>query len=103
MARNFDVVVVGGGPAGSSTAYVLASHGMKVALVEKKAFPREKLCGGLLSERARTTFLEIFGNAWGPSIEVTSYGVDFYQKYQYINGIDSTFSISPGKLENSKM
>jgi menaquinone-9 beta-reductase len=87
--QKFDVVVVGGGPAGSSAAYVLARHGMRVAMVEKKVFPRDKLCGGLLSERARTTFLEIFGDVWGPTIEVTSYGVNCYSAHQYVNGVDN--------------
>ena len=50
--NNFDVVVVGAGPSGSSAAYWLASSGVKVALVEKKTFPREKTCGDGLTPRA---------------------------------------------------
>ncbi len=47
-----DVLVVGGGPAGSSCAYWLAEAGWDVALVEKKVFPREKTCGDGLTPRA---------------------------------------------------
>ena len=51
-ARNFDVLVVGGGPSGSSCAYWLAEAGWDVALVEKKVFPRAKTCGDGLTPRA---------------------------------------------------
>ena len=47
-----DVLVVGGGPAGSSCAYWLADAGWDVVLVEKKAFPREKTCGDGLTPRS---------------------------------------------------
>ena len=47
--RSFDVVVVGAGPAGSATAIGLARLGYEVALVDKKAFPREKLCGDFVN------------------------------------------------------
>ena len=47
--RNFDVVIVGAGPAGSATAIGLARLGYEVALVDKKAFPREKLCGDFVN------------------------------------------------------
>ncbi len=47
-----DVLVVGGGPAGSSCAYWLAEAGWDVAVVEKKEFPREKTCGDGLTPRA---------------------------------------------------
>ena len=47
-----DVLVVGGGPAGSSCAYWLAEAGWDVALVEKKVFPREKTCGDGLTPRS---------------------------------------------------
>ena len=46
-----DVVVVGAGPAGSSAAYWLASAGLDVAVLEKAAFPREKVCGDGLTPR----------------------------------------------------
>ena len=43
MSRSrFDVLVVGGGPAGSVAALVLARGGVRVALVDKSAFPRDK-------------------------------------------------------------
>ncbi len=50
--RLHDVLVVGGGPSGSSCAYWLAEAGWDVALVEKKVFPREKTCGDGLTPRS---------------------------------------------------
>ncbi|MGW9044054.1 geranylgeranyl reductase family protein [Streptomyces lydicus] len=50
--RTADVIVVGAGPAGSATAYHLAKSGLDVLLLEKTAFPREKVCGDGLTPRA---------------------------------------------------
>jgi geranylgeranyl reductase family protein len=50
--RRADVVVVGAGPAGASTAYFLAQAGVDVLLLEKTSFPREKVCGDGLTPRA---------------------------------------------------
>lgn len=49
MRRTADVVVVGGGPAGSATAILLARAGLHVCLLEKGHYPREKPCGEYLS------------------------------------------------------
>jgi geranylgeranyl reductase family protein len=51
-SREHDVVVVGGGPSGSSCAYWLADAGWDVVVVEKKHFPRVKTCGDGLTPRA---------------------------------------------------
>ncbi|MDQ4051516.1 MAG: geranylgeranyl reductase family protein [Actinomycetota bacterium] len=45
-AEDFDVVVVGAGPAGSSAARAAAAAGVRVALLDRAAFPRYKTCGG---------------------------------------------------------
>ncbi len=50
--QDADVIVVGAGPAGSTTAYHLARCGLDVLLLEKTAFPREKVCGDGLTPRA---------------------------------------------------
>lgn len=47
-----DVAVVGGGPAGASAAYFLATRGRSVLVVEQKTFPRDKTCGDGLTPRA---------------------------------------------------
>jgi len=58
--KRFDVVVVGGGPAGSTAAYVLALNGFDVLVVDKSTFPRDKLCGGLLTLKTVKLLESIF-------------------------------------------
>ena len=50
--EQFDAIVIGAGPAGSTTAYDLARAGIHVLLLDKATFPREKPCGGAISARA---------------------------------------------------
>src|ERR1700681_4666267 len=47
-----DVIIVGAGPAGSTTAFYLAQAGLDVLVLEKSRFPREKVCGDGLTPRA---------------------------------------------------
>ena len=55
--QTFDIVVVGGGPAGATAAYKLGQSGAKVLLLDKAAsFPRDKPCGGGLSARLLDRF-----------------------------------------------
>jgi len=70
VRRTADVLVVGGGPAGSAVAILLARAGLKVCLLEKSHFPREKPCGeyvspGCLSILDRLGLLSAF-EALGP-------------------------------------
>lgn len=44
--ERFDVLVVGGGPAGSTLAYELSGSGLKIAIMDKQDFPRQKVCAG---------------------------------------------------------
>ena len=44
-----DVAIVGGGPAGSSCAWALRSSGLEVVVLDRAAFPRNKLCAGWIT------------------------------------------------------
>ena len=48
----YDLIIVGGGPAGSSAGRRAGIKGLHTLLIEKEVFPRYKACGGALSERA---------------------------------------------------
>jgi geranylgeranyl reductase family protein len=52
VADEADVIVIGAGPGGSAAAYHMARHGLRVLLLEKTEFPREKVCGDGLTPRA---------------------------------------------------
>jgi menaquinone-9 beta-reductase len=49
MSEPYDVLILGGGPAGSTCARALVAGGARVAIVDRAEFPRVKLCGGWLS------------------------------------------------------
>lgn len=61
MSLSYDVVIAGGGPAGAAAARVLAGRGASVALLDKAVFPRNKLCGGLLTWKTVRTLKRVFG------------------------------------------
>ncbi|HSP89974.1 MAG TPA: NAD(P)/FAD-dependent oxidoreductase [Vicinamibacterales bacterium] len=48
----WDAIVIGAGPAGALSACLLAREGLAVLLVERRAFPRRKVCGGCLNASA---------------------------------------------------
>jgi geranylgeranyl reductase family protein len=56
MKDQYDVIVAGAGPAGSSVAIHLATRGVNVLLVEQKKFPRPKLCGEFISPECQDHF-----------------------------------------------
>jgi geranylgeranyl reductase family protein len=60
MPFQYDVVVVGAGPAGSTAAYILSRKGYNILLLDKEHFPRKKLCGGCLTAKMLWLLNRIF-------------------------------------------
>jgi flavin-dependent dehydrogenase len=77
--NEYDVIVVGGGPAGAALAIRLAAAGARVLVAEQKRFPRAKLCGEFISPECRAHFaalgvLDAITAAGGARVVTT----DFY-------------------------
>lgn len=56
---SWDAIVIGAGPAGAVSAFLLGRQGLQVLLVESKRFPRTKVCGGCLNPRAITALTSL--------------------------------------------
>lgn len=52
MQRNYEVIIVGAGPAGATLAFELASKDIGVLVLEKATLPRYKCCAGGLTVKA---------------------------------------------------
>ncbi|WP_019814982.1 geranylgeranyl reductase family protein [Saccharomonospora saliphila] len=59
MTQDAEVIVVGAGPAGSTAATYLARAGVDVLLLEKSAFPRDKVCGDGLTPRGVKQLIDL--------------------------------------------
>jgi geranylgeranyl reductase family protein len=70
---DYDVIVVGGGPGGSTAARFCAKAELKTLLIEKERLPRYKPCGGCLSIKT----VHLLGFDLDPVIENTIYGAKF--------------------------
>jgi len=64
--KTYDVTIVGAGPAGAVAAYLCAKSGLEVLILEKKALPRMKSCGGGLTARTMDLLARIdcFDDKW---------------------------------------
>lgn len=61
VARH-DVIVIGAGPAGAAAALTAARTGLSVALIDRRSFPRDKLCGGGLTGRCIAAAERLLGH-----------------------------------------
>jgi geranylgeranyl reductase family protein len=73
MNWDYDVIVVGAGPGGSTAARFCAQAGLKTLLIERKKLPRYKPCGGCLSLKS----VHLLGFDLSPVLENTIYGAKF--------------------------
>lgn len=73
MKHDWDVVVVGAGPAGATAARACALAGLKTLLLEKESLPRYKPCGGCLPLRC----IPLLGDGAACVIENTIYRTRF--------------------------
>lgn len=63
MSYEYDLIVVGAGPGGSSTGYYAARAGLKTLLLDRQVFPRDKPCGdGLMPHAAEEITLMGLGD-----------------------------------------
>lgn len=73
MGSDYDVIVVGAGPGGSTAARFCAQAGLKTLLIEKEKMPRYKACGGCLSLKT----VHLLALDLTPVLETTIYGAKF--------------------------
>jgi len=61
VTRTFDLIVIGGGPAGCSAAITAAREGWSVLLLERGRFPRQKVCGEFVSAESLELLIWLLG------------------------------------------
>lgn len=67
----YDVLIIGGGPAGSTLAYSLLNSGLRIAILDKKLFPREKVCAGWVTpEVMRVLNIDLEAYAKGRVLQI---------------------------------
>lgn len=85
---HFDLIVIGAGPAGGAAAHTAARNGLRVALIDRHKFPREKLCGGGFTGRSYRYYREIFGRNISDDIILTKDVVEFHAHGQALARIE---------------
>ena len=93
----FDVIVIGGGPSGSSCASFLSKAGKKVLLLDRAKFPREKVCGDGISGRSVSVLKELgILNNFKSAEHEDMFGVTFSSPNGVVVPIPAKADISPG-------
>ena len=61
MKEEYQVIIVGSGPGGTTCAKALINEGIETLIVEKDALPRNKVCSGILFDQAQVLLNKYFG------------------------------------------
>lgn len=80
--ERFDVVIIGGGPSGSSTGALLAKKGFSTLIIDKHSFPRKKLCAGGITPLSKSLYDQIFGEGSYTFSDTTDeFNIFFMEKF----------------------
>lgn len=95
--KRYDVMIAGGGPAGSTAGYILSKAGLKVLLIDRNTFPRHKLCGGCITEKAVQLLQRVFGETANGLMEkdIINFGsrrYEIYSRNRLITGRETRLS-----------
>ena len=101
--NNFEVIIAGAGPAGSSAAIHLARNGIRVLLLEQKKFPRAKLCGEFISPECQKHFENLgVAEAMSASQPATITETVFYSSGGHHINVPSSWFGGPAALGLSR-
>jgi geranylgeranyl reductase family protein len=102
--NSYDVAIIGAGPAGCSAGIMLAKNGVKVLLLDKSEFPRDKPCGGLLTEKTYSIISKTLGlKGLNNVILQKSDSFEIYDGKRFINiagTSSSTYYVSRKSFDN---
>ena len=68
MTEIYDIAIIGAGPAGCACALALQNSGLRVVLIEKETFPRDKICGDAIPGPAFKAMHKI-NPKWGQAMQ----------------------------------
>ncbi|HEU5414087.1 MAG TPA: NAD(P)/FAD-dependent oxidoreductase [Candidatus Angelobacter sp.] len=89
MEADYDLVIAGGGPAGSAAAITAARKGARVLLLEKGRFPRHKVCGEFVSPESLRLLTTLLGSDVFVNLpQITSARI-------FVDGRELTIAVSP--------
>lgn len=83
-----DIAVIGAGPAGAAAARRACALGLTVALIDKATFPRNKLCGGLVTGRCAGQLKDVFGLDIDPQLFDTRRNFEFHMQGKPLGGLE---------------
>ena len=96
MNKFYDIIIVGAGPAGCSCAHQLSGKGLKVAVIDKDVFPRDKICGDAISPDVVNQFYRMdstLGDAFKQfQAKQASHGIRFFAPNHHF--LDITYTRS---------
>ena len=101
ISNQWDVIIVGAGPAGCAAAIAVAEQGRAVLLLDAKEFPRRKVCGGCLNPNSIGLLRELIGKEdplWNDSIHLKQYQI--FQRHRCFKyPIDAGYAVDRAAMD----
>ena len=102
MDKHYDIIIVGGGPAGTSAALYAHKMGLKTIILDKSTFPRDKICGDALSGKSvkymrELEVLDEVSNLNGSTIRRITFGSPSHKQFDiHLNNPQNKGDIKEG-------